>query len=316
MTLLLAAVFAILAAVVLLPPSRRSRMRRQLTRHVTHLDARVGRSTSGPRARGLVPSVLAATEGLFKGRHFWTRITGMLQGADLQLSAAAFIWLSLGCALLIGLLVAITSLPTVVAVVLAVLGAFIPYLYVKTKLQRRRKAFDEQLPDVLDGIAAILRAGHSFMHALKSIADDYTPPVSTEFRRAVAQIGVGLPVEEALDEMVERTESADLKYVATCVAVQRQAGGSLSDFFTLVATSVRERQEYARRVKALTAQGRLTAKVLLAVPFAVVLLLGSTHWEYMKTLFTTNAGHVIIGMCLVLLTAGFLVIRRMTRLEV
>jgi tight adherence protein B len=314
-TLFLAAVFAIVAVAILLPPSRRNRMKRQLARHVAHHDVRTGRKSSGPRG-GVVASVLGATEHVFKRRSFWKRITGMLQGADLPMSAAGFVWLSLGCALVVGLLTAVTSLPKFVSLALAVPAAFIPYLYVRTKMQRRRKVFDDHLPDVLDAIGAILRAGHSFMHALQSIADDYTPPVSTEFRRAVAQIGVGLPVEEALDEMVERVDSADLKYVATCLAVQRQAGGSLSDFFTLVATSVRERQEYARRVRALTAQGRLTAKILLAVPFAVAFLLGSSHWEYMHTLFTTGVGHGIIIVCVILMITGFLVIRRITRLDV
>src|SRR5439155_4915923 len=222
---------------------------------------------------------------------------------------------SLGTGLLLGLVGAIASAPAALSILLGLLGLPAPYLFVRVTMDRRRRAFDQQLPDVLEGIAAILRAGHAFPHALKSIAEDYSPPVSTEFRRALAQIGVGLPVEEALDEMVVRVESPDLKYVATCVAVQRQAGGSLSDFFALVATSVRERQEYARRVRALTAQGRLTAKVLFAVPFAVILLLGSTHWVYMQTLFTTGAGHVIIILSIVLMTAGFFFIRRITRLE-
>jgi len=315
MTLFLAVVFAILAAAILLPPSRRSRMRRQLARQVAHLDVRAGRSPSGSGTRGLVKSILGATERTLSGRRVGTRITGMLQGADLQISAAAFLWLTLGAGVVLGLVGAIARAPAPLSVLLGLAGLPVPYLFVRIKMRIRRRAFDQQLPDVLESIAAILRAGHAFPHALKSIAEDYSPPVSTEFRRALAQIGVGLPVDEALDEMVARVESPDLKYVATCVAVQRQAGGSLSDFFALVATSVRERQEYARRVKALTAQGRLTAKVIFAVPFAVILLLGSAHWAYMQTLFTTGAGHVIIIVCIVLMTSGFFVIRRMTRLE-
>ena len=315
MTLFLAAVCAIVAAAILLPPSRRSRMRRQLTRHLNHLDARAGRRPSGTGYRGFVPSVLDTTERVLGGSGIWARTERMLQGTDLQVSAAAFVWLALGCGLLVGLVVSLFG-PTWVSVVAGVLGTWIPYSVVKTKIKRRRSQFDQQLPDVLESIAAILRAGHAFTHALKSIADDYTPPVSTEFQRAIAQISVGLPVDEALDEMVVRVESPDLKYVATCVAVQRQAGGSLADFFALVATSVRERQEYARRVKALTAQGRLTAKILLCVPFAVILLLGSSHWQYMRPLFTTGTGNVIIAICVVLMIIGFLTIRRVTRLEV
>lgn len=316
MTLFLAAVFAILAAVILLPPSRRTRMRKQLARQVAHLDVRAGRPSSRAGAGGLIRSILAATERSLGQRGFWTRTEGLLQGADLQLSAASFIWLTLGSGFVLGFLVAIANAPAAVGVIVGLLGTLVPYLFVRIRMQRRRRQFDQQLPDVLDSIAAVLKAGHSFSHALKSIADDYDPPVSTEFRRALAQVGVGLPIEEALDEMVARVESPDLKYVTTCVAVQRQAGGSLSEFFSLVATSVRERQEYARRVKSLTAQGRLTAKVIFCVPFAVILLLGSAHWAYMETLFTTGAGHVIIGLCVVLMTLGFFVIKRITRLEV
>ena len=120
-------------------------------------------------------------------------------------------------------------------------------------------AFEDQLPDLLITIAASLKAGHSFKQGLQAVVDEGQPPASEEFKRVLTETRLGRPMDDALAEMAERIGSKNFDFVITAVTIQRQVGGSLAGLFDMVADTVRQRQQFARKIKALTAMGRMSA---------------------------------------------------------
>ena len=128
-------------------------------------------------------------------------------------------------------------------------------------------AIDEQLPDLLITLAASLKAGHSFRAGIQAVVDEGQPPASKEFNRVLTETRLGRPMDDALADMAERVGSNNLSFVVTAVTIQRQVGGSLAGIFDMVADAVRNRQQFARKIKALTAMGRMSAYVLVGVPF-------------------------------------------------
>ena len=174
-------------------------------------------------------------------------------------------------------------------------GLATPFVVLKVVARRRTQAFDRQLPDVLATIASTLRAGHGLRPALRAIADDGAAPSSEEFARVLGEERLGRPLDEALAAMCERIGSSDFEYVATAVNVQSQTGGSLAGLFDTLAETVRERQRHARKVKALTALGRMSAIVLVGLPIGLWLLMTLMSPDYMAPLYSTSSGHVLIG---------------------
>ena len=136
------------------------------------------------------------------------------------------------------------------------IGLALPYYYVKRKAGKRTKAFEAQLPDTLVAVAASLRAGHSFAQAMSTIVKDGGEPAAKEFGRVEAETRLGRQTDDALQAMADRLASRNFEFVVLAVNIQRQVGGSLAEILDMVADTVREREQFSRKVKALTAMGR------------------------------------------------------------
>jgi tight adherence protein B len=176
--------------------------------------------------------------------------------------------------------------------------------------QRRVRAFDEQLPDLLAALSSSLRAGHGFLQSLQAVAFDAPAPTGPELRRALSETRLGRPVDDALAGVAMRVPSKDFSYVLTAIAVQRQVGGSLAGLFETVNDTVRERQKFTRKVRALTATGRTSAYALVALPFGVALLLSAMNHTYLSPLFGTHAGRLLLLFGFASLTLGTVLVRR------
>jgi tight adherence protein B len=176
--------------------------------------------------------------------------------------------------------------------------------------RRRVKLFDEQLPDVLAAISSSLRAGHGFLQSLQAVAYDAPEPTGGELRRALTETRLGRPVEDALGGIARRVPSRDFSYVLTAIAVQRQVGGSLAGLFETVNDTVRQRQQFTRKVRALTASGRTSANALIALPFGVALLLSAVNRSYLVPLFETHLGRLMLAGGLTALMLGTVLVRR------
>ena len=159
--------------------------------------------------------------------------------------------------------------PALVALVAFVVGGLLPYGFVAFRVRRRVKAFEEQLPDMLTTIAATLKAGHSFKHGLQAVLDEAQPPASDELKRVLTEAGLGRPLDDALGDMADRIGSENFSFAITAVTIQRQVGGSLATLFDMVSETVRNRQQFARKIRSLTAMGRMSAYTLVGVPFFI-----------------------------------------------
>jgi tight adherence protein B len=262
------------------------------------------------RVSGAGRGLFGATERSFGGLNQWQALQGALDRGDVPLRAVELLYAMLGSGVVLALLAATAGAPALVVLLFLACGAAAPYLLVARRARRRRRAFEEQLPDLLMTLASSLKAGHSFRQGLQTLVDEGQDPARREFRRVLSEARLGRPVEEALADMAERLGSDNFTFVVSAVAVQREVGGSLAGIFDMVAEAVRERQQFARRVKAITAQGRMSAYVLVGLPFFLFLVLNALNPDYMRVLYTTSAGTTLIVVALVLMGLGALFLRR------
>jgi len=200
---------------------------------------------------------------------------------------------------------------------LAALVAFpAPRLYLRWRKRQRLARFNEQLEDALTSMGSALKAGFSINQALDVIAQENRPPISFEFRLLMQEIRLGVPLDEALAKMTERVESDDFELVATAIITARQTGGELTVIFQRLADVIRERLRIEGRVQSLTAMGRLQALVVGAMPFVLMVVLSYKAPQMMDAFFSNLYGiAMIIGAC-VLVAIGFLVIRKITTIDI
>jgi len=265
----------------------------------------------GTRERlSAIAALFRVTESAFGRLDVWKRLTRMLERANLPLRTVELVWLIVGVGLGLGLVVSLFGAGSLVALGVMVIGGAIPYLVVWMKMRRRLAAFENQLPDLLVTAAASLKAGHSFKQGLQAVVDEGQEPASGEFRRVLTETSLGRPMDEALLEMSERLGSPNFEFVITAVTIQRQVGGSLAQLFDMVADTVRQRQQFQRKVKSLTAMGRMSAYVLVGLPFFLTFFIMMINPEYMAPLFDTGVGNAMIAVGLVSIALGSLMLRK------
>jgi tight adherence protein B len=212
------------------------------------------------------------------------------------------------------LLVAVSALTAAAAglvlggVVLALVGfAAVPLgakLVLSVKAGRRQAKFADQLDDSLQLMASSLRAGHSLLRAVDGVSQDAAAPTSEEFARIVNETRVGRDLNDALDEVAARMGSDDFTWVAQAIAIHREVGGNLAEVLDAVGHTIRERNAIRRQVKALSAEGKLSAIVLMALPFGIVAFISATNPSYLAVFTESLAGYAMTAAAVVLLLVG------------
>ena len=195
-------------------------------------------------------------------------------------------------------------------------GGLGPILWLGRKARQRGARVRTQLPDVLMLLSSSLRAGHSFLQALDAVAREVGEPTKQEFQRAVAEIRLGRQVDDALGDLADRIDSPDFRWAVLAVNIQREVGGNLAEVLDTVAATLRERDDIRRQVDVLSAEGRLSAIVLTALPFLLGLYISVIRPESMALLFTTKLGLVMVIGAGTLLLTGIVMIRKMVRIDV
>jgi len=188
-----------------------------------------------------------------------------------------------------------------------VLGVAVPILvrvYLGFRASRRQKAFADQLEDSLQLMASNLRAGHSLLQALASVAREAEEPTSEEFARVINETRIGRELGAALDETGRRMGSEDFLWVTQAVAINREVGGNLAEVLDGVGHTIRERNQIRRQVKALSAEGKLSALVLMALPFGILAFLSVTNPKYIAKFTESLVGYAMIATGVVLLIVG------------
>ncbi|RMH36871.1 MAG: hypothetical protein D6690_04255 [Nitrospirae bacterium] len=243
-------------------------------------------------------------------------IENTLIQANSHMPLSVFLLLSGVCACVATIIAASYDLGLLAMLGALVAGSMAPYGYMRWKRRKRFLEFQRQLPDALDLIARALRAGHAFSVGMKMVGDEFPDPIGPEMGRAVEEIAFGIDIPEALKNLSRRIECVDLKFFVTALLIQRETGGNLAEIIESISRLIRLRFELLGRVRALSAEGRLSAIVLMALP--IVLLFGLT-WinpEYMDPLYTDPTGQTMLLVAMIWMGIGGLIIKRMVAIKV
>jgi tight adherence protein B len=201
------------------------------------------------------------------------------------------------------------------AVVAGLAGAAAPFAYVKLRARRRLSAFVRQLPFALDVIKSSLEAGHSLQRALQVVVKEFGDPLGAEFRMALEQTRIGLPLPRALDEMVKRVPDDELRMMTVAVKVQTDVGSSLAHIVGRLAEIVRTRQQLRLQVRALTAQARMGGTMVALLPVVVLGAFTLLNPNYTHMLFTDPTGLMLLKTAIGFDILAFFIIRRLVRTE-
>lgn len=262
----------------------------------------------------LALSAVRAFERLLGGRNLTLFSRPQLEDAGLRLSQAEFLLL-VGIGAGIGLLVGMVAVGPLVGLLLALLSPFVAKLVLGYLAGKRRAAFDSQLGDTLQLLSGGLRAGHSIMRAIDAAAAESQKPTSEEMRRVITETSLGRDLLSALNDTADRMKNEDFVWISQAIQINREVGGNLADVLDQVSETIRERGEIKGHIKALAAEGKFSAYILIAMPFGIVGMLLAISPDYMNSMFSHPLGWAMIGASFVLMTIGSLWMRKIIDLK-
>lgn len=242
----------------------------------------------------------------------------VLEQAAISVNVGRFLLIQvLLSATFLGLLAWLTNLHWVVVLLIGIPAGFaIPSFYVVRKRDVRRRRFAGQLPEALDFIARSMRAGNPFSASLKAAAKELPDPIGTEFGITFDEMNFGLELEDALHNLGNRTGSDEMHFFITAVLIQRTTGGNLADVLNKIATVMRARANTYREISILSSEMRISARVLIGLPFFVAGAVSLTNPTYLLVLFEHPLGQIIIGIQLLLMLLGYLIMRKMINFRI
>jgi VWFA-related protein len=245
------------------------------------------------------------------------RLTMRLTRAGVSFTASEWLLLQVGIVFGTALLFVLLGMsPIVAAVGGLVVGPLLGHAFLGIRAARRKAAFVAQLPDTLQLIAGTLSAGYSLGQSLDGVVAEGSQPVAGEFGRALAESRLGVPIETTLEGIADRMDSEDFRWVVLAIQIQHQVGGNLAEVLLTVAGTMRERVQLHRHVRALSAEGRLSAYILIALPLVFALYLFTSRREYIHLLYTTKMGLAMIALGSILMVIGSVVMKKMVTVEV
>ena len=257
------------------------------------------------------------TIGYVAGRRGITEILRVkLERAGLPLRPLEYIYLHLIGVIAIGFAVRLLTGSMVASILMVLFAVVGPLIALEVVIERRRRTFEEQLPEILSLIAGSIRAGWGLLQSLDLVVQELSEPAAGEFRRVESEARLGLPLDEALSKMAERLDSDDFRWTVIAINIQREVGGNLAEVLDILGQTMRDRAELKRHVRALTAEGRLSAVILYALPFLAMLTLSVTNPEYMADMFSHPVGVGMLLFGVALLAVGGFWLSRAIKVEV
>ena len=247
---------------------------------------------------------------------FSKKLDYKLKQAGIPFFGGEFIVVAIIAGILGMLLIYLVTLNITIALIVGLIIPLLLWLAVVMRVNRRQKAFTEQLGDCLTTVANALRAGYSFQQAMDVVAREMEPPMSTEFERMSTDVAMGVTLEDAMEQMNKRVGSADFDLVVTAVLIQREIGGNLAQILDTISETIQERIRMKREIKALTAQGRFSAIVLLMLPFATAAFCWIFNSEQMQLFVTEEEGRIALLVAVILEILGYVIIHRIVDIEV
>jgi tight adherence protein B len=258
----------------------------------------------------------AKAEEDLKQRGLLGAINNTLEQGNVPLTAGEAIAAGFGLSAVIGLIVGLVRFDPIPGLVAFILSIFLVFMIINFVGGREVKKFESQLPDTLTLLSTSLRAGYSLLQAVEAVAAEAPNPTSREFGRAIAEARLGVPVVDAMTGITRRTQSKDFEWAVMAIEIQREVGGNLAEVLQTVADTMLARNRLKGEIKALTAEGRISAVVLGSLPFAMTLFLWTSNRSYLMPLFENTFGLIAVGVGLVLIAAGIFWLRKIIDIEV
>jgi len=264
----------------------------------------------------VVRRAIELTANLAERRGVLGSVERSLRAADIPLRPAEVIF---AYVILAGIIpMAVLLLLRNPALVVFALAVFVvlPPMVLKMAVSLRRKKFVSQLPDALATMAGSLRAGRSLGQALEAMAREFPSPMGRELRKIVAEVRLGRKLSETLDEAVERIGSPDFRWAVLAMQIQAEVGGNLAELLDGVGETMRARARLKGEVKALTAEGRASAMMLVVMPPALGLVMYAVNPDYMHPMLTRSAGHIMLGISAVMIAVGYFWMKKVVTIDV
>ena len=247
-------------------------------------------------------------------------IARTLAQADVKLKPAEYVALMVILVISLGALAYFVGGRSIISAIIgAVVGLIIPRFYVGRQKGQRLQKFNEQLPDMLNLMVNGLRAGFSTVQAMEAVSKELPAPISEEFRRLVQEMQIGIPMEQSLDNLFRRIPSDDLDLIIAAINVQREVGGNLAEILDTISHTIRERVRIKGEIKVLTSQVMYSGRFLSILPFILGAILWFLNRDYMMMFFnpeTRVCGGIMVGLILVLISAGYFAMTRVANIEV
>ncbi len=264
----------------------------------------------------IIEQVVERAEEAAEARGSLNSTTNLLEKAEIPLRAGEAFAIQVALVLfafVLGFLIFGTSLLGGLA--LALPAAIIPSVIVRRKVEARARRIEEQLPDTLNLLASTLKAGYSFLQGIDAVGNEAEEPLAGEFRRTVNEARLGKDMDIALDDLADRVDSQDMVWAIVAIKIQREVGGNLAELLSIVAETMQSRARLRGEVRALTAEGRISAIVLVCLPFLVGLAMFFLNRDYLSELWTNNIGLVMVGVALISMTIGGFWMRKIIDIE-
>ena len=256
------------------------------------------------RAR-IIEQVVERAEEAAEARGNLDSATNMLEKAEIPLRVGEAFAIQVGLVIVaFGLGFLLGGANLIGGLLLAIPAAVIPTFIVKSKVKKRSKRIEAQLPDTLNLLSSTLKAGYSFIQGMDAVGNEAEEPLAGEFRRTVNEARLGKEMDVALDDLAERIDSQDMLWAIVAIKIQREVGGNLAELLSTVAETMQSRSRLRGEVNALTAEGRISSYVLLGLPFAVAFAMYFLNPEYLSELWTTGIGIGAVVVAMVSMAIG------------
>ena len=261
-------------------------------------------------------STLPALDRFMGGRELTVRLTERLQRAGVDMSPGGLVLATGIAAFGLMILGRLVTGSVIGAAIGTAIGAALPMLWLGMTERKRIHAFQEQLPDALDMLVSAMKAGYSFQAAMKFIGEEIPGPLGPEFARFYEEQRLGMEVRTALLALQERVESIDLRMFVTAILIQRETGGNLSEVLGKISTLMRERSALKGEIETLTAESKLSARILGALPFVVFAMVNLLNPGFMRPMLETNAGPWVFFAATLSVMFGYWIMMRIADVEV
>lgn len=261
-------------------------------------------------------SFLASFSKVFSGVKFNQKTERTLQQAGSELKPEEFLLIRFICSFGVGFALFITDVPFVLCLLASIPGFMVPNIYMKNKRQKRLKLLTYQLVETLGTMSNSLRAGFSFLQTMQLIGKEMPDPIGPEFDRAVKEMGIGVPMEEAFESLLQRLPNKELEVVIQAILAQRKSGGNLADLLDTMEETVRGRIRILDEVKTLTAQGKLSSIIITSLPVLLGVYFNFISPEYLAPMFNEPLGIALLSVGVISLIIGWLLIQKIVKIEV